>query len=275
MMARVRPTVAIVIPCYEQKRFLAAAIDSAVNQAVAANEIIVVDDGSKEDISELVSAYASVRLIRQENRGLAAARNAGLRAATSDKLIFLDADDRLLSRAVAAGLACFLKHPEAGFVYGAFEEVRAGSRTKAFCRVTDHLDLVRCNWIGMIATVMFDRRKLLDEGGFDESLGMTEDWDAYLRLSRRHPFAAHSKVVAQYVKHDTNMSNSRAALKHWIEVVRAKEWERGLDSEGQRAWHEGVELWRETLDPIQKPRPSLFLRAVRKAARVTGLARRK
>lgn len=267
-----RPTVAIVIPCYEQKPFLATAIASAVRQTVCADSIIVVDDGSTEDLSDVVSTFARVTLIRQENRGLASARNTGLKAAETDKIIFLDADDRLLPGAVAAGLACFRRHLEAGFVYGAFEEIRGTSKSRAFCRVTTHLDLVRCNWIGMIATVMFNRKKLLDEGGFDESLGMTEDWDAYLRLSRRHPFAAHSKAVAQYLKHDGNMSNDLSKLNYWIEAVRAKEWERGLDDAGQRAWYDGIELWRETLDPVPKPRTSLFARIVRKIARASRLA---
>jgi glycosyltransferase involved in cell wall biosynthesis len=273
MPSRPRPSVAIVIPCYEQKRFLRAAIESATDQTAAADEIIVVDDGSSEDLSSVVAAFPSARLIRQENRGLAGARNSGLMAATADKIIFLDSDDRLRPCAIAAGLACFAKSPESGFVYGAFEEVRGKLKSKSFCRVSQHADLVRCNWIGMIATVMFDRRKLAGEGGFDESLGMTEDWDAYLRLSRRFPFAAHPKVVAQYVKHESNMSNAVTDLKYWISVVREKEMARGLDAEGQRAWHEGIEVWRETLDEPAKPPSSLATRAIRKAARLVWLRR--
>jgi len=274
MMRKARPTVAIVIPCYEQKRFLAGAIESAIRQQSRPTEIIVVDDGSTEDVSGVVARYPDVRLIRQENRGLASARNCGLRAAGADKIIFLDADDRLFPRAVAVGLGCFAKNPDAAFVYGAFEEVRGSKAARRFCRVTSHRDLVLHNWIGMIATVMFDREKLLGEGGFDETLGMTEDWDAYLRLSRRFPFAAHNNKVAQYVRHESNMSNSVADLKHWIDVVRDKEWERGLDGEGQRAWHDGEELWRETLEGTSKTPPTLASRAIRKAVRLAGLARK-
>lgn len=265
--------VAIVIPCFEQKAFLANAIRSAVTQRVRAREIIVVDDGSTEDLSGIVSEFPGVVLMRQKNRGLAAARNAGLKAATAEKIIFLDADDVLLPRAVASGLQCFSKTPQAAFVYGGFEEVRGTAITKAFSRVAHHHDLVKCNWIGMIATVMFDRAKLLDEGGFDEALGMVEDWDAYLRLSRRFPFAAHPAVVARYVKHDTNMSGDVAKLEKWIGVVRAREWDRGLDPAGQRAWHEGEALCRETLDPSPRPRKSLAERALRKGARLMGLGR--
>jgi glycosyltransferase involved in cell wall biosynthesis len=263
--------VGIIIPCFEQKHFLPTAIASATAQRARAREVIVVDDGSSQDLSGVVAAFPGVTLIRRQNGGLAAARNTGLEASSAERVIFLDADDFLLPRAVAAGIKCFRSNPHAAFVYGAFEELRGTAATRAFCRVSHHHDLVKCNWIGMIATVMFDRAKLLDEGGFDESLGMVEDWDAYLRLSRRFPFAAHPNVVACYVKHGTNMSGDLAELKKWIDVVRRKEWERGLDAAGQRAWHEGEALCRETLNPVHIPQVSIVERALRKGARLIGL----
>ena len=192
------PTVAIIIPCYEQADFLAAAIASAVNQTEPAERIIVVDDGSTEDLSEVIAGFSGVELIRQENSGPSSARNAGLNAVATDKVVFLDADDLLLPRAVEEGLTCFERHPDAAFVYGAFEEVRGKSTTRAFCKVTRHRDLVKCNWIGMLATVMFDRRKLLQEGSFDAEVSMAEDWDTYLRLSRRHTLSEHPLVVDRY-----------------------------------------------------------------------------
>jgi glycosyltransferase involved in cell wall biosynthesis len=254
-MGKVRtPTVAVVIPCFEQKRFLAGAIASAVRQSVLPSEIIVVDDGSSEDLSTIVAAYGGARLLRQSNRGLAGARNTGLKAATSDKIVFLDADDRLLPEAIQSGLGCFRDHPEAAFVYGHFWVVRGRERSLGGRRVSTHRDLVRCNWVGMIASAMFDRRKLLDEGGFEESLGMCEDWDAYLRLARRYSFAAYDTPVADYVKHGANASNDLPRLRKWIEIVRAREWNRGLDPDGQLAWHEGEQVWREMLDIDPKPR---------------------
>ncbi len=264
MERRPRPTVAIIIPCYQQKHFLAGAIESAVNQTVPAEGIIVVDDGSTEDLSDVISGFSGIELIKQENLGPSSARNAGLNAAASDKIIFLDADDLLLPCAIEEGLNCFDRHPEAAFVYGAFDEVRGKSKTRAFCRVTRHRDLVKCNWIGMLATVMFDRLMLLEEGGFDANVSMAEDWDTYLRLSRRHPFAAHPQVVARYVKHDSNRSKDLAELRKWTEEVRTREWERGLDSAGQRAWREGADLWRELFEPGYRRRPGVGERALRK-----------
>lgn len=259
--------VAVVIPCYRQGHFLAGAIESAIRQSVPPSEIIVVDDGSDDDTSQVARRYSEVTLVRHENRGLAAARNSGLRLASSEKIVFLDADDRLLPDAVLAGLRCFEANPDAGFVYGAFCEVRGEARNRGFSPVGTHRDLIRSNWVCCPAAVMFDRGKLLEVDGFDESLAMCEDWDCYLRLSRSFPFAAHPAVVADYVKHGANASDDLPELKKWIEIVRAKERERGLGADDERAWREGEDLWRRTLDPNRKPMP-LIERAARKAVRL-------
>jgi len=174
---------------------------------------------------------------------LAAARNTGLSAAKSDKVIFLDADDRLLPDAIRLGRECFDRNPDAAFVYGAFDHVEGQVRTPRFTPVASHDDLIRCNWVASIGSAMFDREKVLRAGGFDETLGMCEDWDLFLRLARAHRFATHSGKVAEYVRHSANMSNDIGRLKHWIDVVRDRERARGLDPGQQAAWDEGREVW--------------------------------
>jgi glycosyltransferase involved in cell wall biosynthesis len=259
-------TVAVVIPCFGQAQFLAAAIESTLDQSQPAAEIIVVDDGDEDDLSQIVGRYSGVRLVRQQNRGLAAARNLGLHDAGSEKIIFLDADDRLLPSAIRAGLDCFREHPEAAFIYGPFQEMVSGRTLSRFTRMNDRLDLVQCNWVAMIGAVMFDREKLQSCGGFDESLGMCEDWDAYLRLSRDHCFASHNQTVAVYRKHDTSMSADVRALRSWIEVVRERERTRGLDERELQAWHEGERVWDFYYGP--KGGASVAYRARRKLSRL-------
>jgi glycosyltransferase involved in cell wall biosynthesis len=247
--------VAIVIPCFRQAHFLSAAIASALNQSTPAAEVIVIDDGLDDEVAAVARNYSAVRLIRQPNRGLSAARNAGLRTATCEKVIFLDADDLLLPNAIEAGWRCFRANPDAAFVYGAFIEVRDGRETSGFVPVSSHTEMIQCNWIGCPAAVMFDRAKLVTLGGFDESLGMCEDWDAYLRLSRIHPFASHRETVARYMKHDANMSNDVAQLRRWIDRVRALEMERGLTRKQRIAWRQGKDIWTRALDPNRRPLP--------------------
>jgi glycosyltransferase involved in cell wall biosynthesis len=232
-------TVGVVIPCYEHARFLRGAIESVVGQTIQPDEIIVVDDGSTDHPEQVAREFPQVQLIRQAHRGPGAARNTGLGAAKSDRIVFLDADDRLLPNAIEAGLRCFEKEPEAAFVYGAYRVVQRFRQAERF-HPADRLDLIRCNWIGMIAAVMFDRAKVAGAGGFDEMLTMCEDWDLFLRLSREFPFGVHREVVACYSWHRGNTTKDIATLRKWLKVARAKEWRRGLSEEEEKAWHEGV-----------------------------------
>lgn len=263
--SRITLSVAVLIPCYNHARLLRRALASAEHQTVPALEIIVVDDGSEADLGAIVAKFPRARLLRQTNLGLAAARNKGLDAATAEKVVFLDADDILLPNAIEAGLNCFRENPDAAFIYGAFVDVNANGDTERFNPMRDHQDLIRCNWVAMIAAAMFDRLKVADAGGFDESLRMCEDWDLMLRLSRRHRFAHHARPVARYVKHEANMSNDVATLRGWIEVVRQRERARGLDAAQQQAWAEGRKVW-DSFYPAASP----LARLRRLAQRLTG-----
>jgi len=112
------PIVSVIIPCYNQAHFLSEAIESALAQRNGAMEVVVVDDGSPDNIVEVAGRYPGIVFVRQENRGLAGARNSGFRASKGEYILFLDADDRLMPNAVASHLHCFAAHPQAGFAVG-------------------------------------------------------------------------------------------------------------------------------------------------------------
>src|SRR5215212_207946 len=115
--------VSVVIPCYNQAHFLGEAIESVLAQNHLRFEIVVVDDGSTDDTAEVAACYPGVRCVRQDNRGLSAARNNGLRHSEGEYVVFLDADDRLLPEALETGLKCFEAHPECAYVYGHFRVI--------------------------------------------------------------------------------------------------------------------------------------------------------
>src|SRR5258706_320511 len=96
--------VSVVIVCHNQARYLQEAIDSVIGQTVDGVEIVVVDDGSTDETPSVAQSYSEVRYVYQENCGLASARNTGLRESSGEYIAFLDADDRLLPRAVESGL---------------------------------------------------------------------------------------------------------------------------------------------------------------------------
>jgi glycosyltransferase involved in cell wall biosynthesis len=238
-------TVSVVITTYNHAHFLDDALTSVAAQTRQATEVIVVDDGSTDDPGSVVAGWPGVRLIWQDNRGLSAARNTGLQAAHSSYVLFLDADDLLTPSAIAAGLECFQRHPDAALVYGAHRRIDRDGRPLTKLRYQPisgdpFAALLQANLIGMHATVLYRRDALTETGGFDASLRRCEDYDAYLRLSRAYPVASHPEETALYRWHGTNMSTDPShMLRSVLEVHRRH---RPASSEGdqrRRAWQIG------------------------------------
>jgi glycosyltransferase involved in cell wall biosynthesis len=205
--------VAVVIPCYKQAHLLGDALRSCLAQEPLPAEIIVVDDGSPDDVAAAVAALGDpgIRLVRRPNGGLSAARNTGLVASTSPFLVFLDADDTLRPGALSAGLACHAANPGAAFVWGGFQNMDGNGRPYGpLVARRPHVDplvaLLAGNIVGMHGAVMYRREPLVAAGGFDKALRTVEDWDMYLRLARDHPVAWHDRIVANYRRYDNSMS---------------------------------------------------------------------
>jgi glycosyltransferase involved in cell wall biosynthesis len=190
--------------------------------------MVVVDDGSTDNTSEVARGYEGVRLMRQENKGLPGARNAGLRHSEGEYLVFLDADDRLLPEALEAGLDCFDSYPECAFVAGHCTFIAAdGSFLKK--AKTPHIGsdiyttiLSRRHFI-IPGAVMYRRFVFETVEAFDTSLKSAEDYDLYMRIASRFPVYCHDKVIVEYRRHETNMTrNTGVMLKATIEILRSQ-----------------------------------------------------
>lgn len=117
------PRLSYVIPSYNRARVLPAAVASVLEQLGADDEVVIVDDGSRDEtpavLRQLEARWgARLRVLQQANAGPGAARNAGIAAAKGDWIGFLDSDDLLLPGAVALARAAIRRHPEAGFLCG-------------------------------------------------------------------------------------------------------------------------------------------------------------
>ena len=241
--------VAVIIPTYNHARFLRDAIESVLVQTCQAAEIIVVDDGSTDNPSAVVAQFSAVRLIRQENRGLSAARNAGLWSSKTSHIAFLDADDRLLPHALESGLACMASHPDCAFVYGGHRRVSDDGfplEPDIFIPIDGdpHLGFVRRNPVGPPATALYRRDYLLAVNGFDEALRRCQDHDLYLRLARKYPIASHPTIVAEYRKHGQAMSNDHAEMLKEVLLVFDLDEARGSGDAHRAALLEGRTYYR-------------------------------
>jgi glycosyltransferase involved in cell wall biosynthesis/SAM-dependent methyltransferase len=244
------PSVAVVITTYDHAHFLADAIDSVLAQRHRADEIIVVDDGSTDNVIAVVERYPEVRLLHQTNLGLAAARNTGLRAANSDAIVFLDADDRLLPNALEKGLACLASEPHSGLVYGGYRYTDTNWRPIGGDNYNPvnapYVDFLQGNLIGMHATVMYSRERLQEIGGFEPSLRRCEDYDVYLRMAQAYPITSHPNIIAEYRIHNANMSADPREMLRW--ALKVLDRQRRLAFAypgGAEAWRRGQFSWRE------------------------------
>jgi glycosyltransferase involved in cell wall biosynthesis len=240
-------TVAVVVTTFNDAEFLREALASVVLQAPIPNEIIVVDDGSEVDPAPIVAEFPMATLLRKANGGPSSARNAGLYAASSTFITFLDADDRYRANAIAAGLDCFARSPEAAMVYGGHARIRRDgtqvvSEIYRSISADPYADLLAGNVIGMNAAVLYRRDLLLTLGGFDESLRRCEDYDVYLRLAQRYPVASHPQIVAEYRWHGRN--NSRNTSKMLKAALLVHDRHREQEGDRAKAWREGRRTWK-------------------------------
>ncbi len=209
--------VSVVIPCYNQAHFLGEAIQSVLAQTYPRFEVIVVDDGSSDGTSEVAARYPDVHCVRQDNRGVSAARNSGLARSEGEYVVFLDADDRLLPEALEAGIGCLKAHPGYAFASGRYRFIAGdGSFLKQQReRAVDkdsYVALLRRNYIGVPAAVMFRRTVCASVGGFDPPADMSADTDIYLRIASRFPICSHEEEVAEYRWHGANTSGDPARM---------------------------------------------------------------
>jgi len=205
----------VIIPVFNRTKYLREAVESVLSQRGADFELIIVDDGSSVDVAASLADFRSrLTLLRQENRGLAAARNAGLQAASGGLVTFLDDDDRFRPGRLAAQAAALAAHPQNGFVFSRHAYFSDTMPPKPGTPPEEWLQdenpgrhLFKGNF--MVVGAQTVRRELLEEAGpFDESLAAAEDWDMWLRLSRLTSFLFLDEILVDIRVHPRRMSDS-------------------------------------------------------------------
>lgn len=225
--------VSVIIPTYNRAGFLAQAIDSVLSQTYANFEFIVVDDGSIDETQALLASYGKALVtLRQENRGPAAARNTGIRAARHPLLAFLDSDDQFTRQKLSRQTVAMEAQPELLISHTQETWFRNGhhlNQKKRHAKESGDLfarSLELCV-VGM-STVMA-RRELFDRVGlFDESFPCCEDYELWLRASAHHPFLLVDAPLT--VKHGGREDQVSVQFKTGMDRFRIRALEKLLSS---------------------------------------------
>lgn len=212
--------VSVVIPCYNQGHFLKDAIDSALNSTHKHLEVIVVNDGSTDETEKVALSYGNrIRYIKQENKGLSAARNTGIKNAYGAYIVTLDSDDKIhpsfISKAlgkadiVCAKLQCFGK---------------SNAIWQSPKKYPTYKDLLQRNQL--FSCSIFKKEVWLNIDGYDEQMFVRgkqgcngyEDWDFWIRAAKHgYTFMNLDDVLIYYRKHDSSMFTD--ALKNHKQIM--------------------------------------------------------
>jgi len=204
-----KPTVSVIIPTYNREQLIARSLKSVLSQTYQDFEIIIVDDGSTDNTEEVVSSFNDdrIRYIRhEENKGEAAARNTGIKAARGDYIAYQDSDDEWFPEKLAKQIELLEDaSPEVGVIYTGFWKTENHRRTYIpFSWVSQkngdiHKELLKGNFIG--SPVVLVKKECFSEVGlFDERLRNLVDWEMWLRISKHYHFRYVDEplVVAHY-----------------------------------------------------------------------------
>ena len=214
------PLVSVIIPAYRCAATIGQTLDSLLAQTRPVDEILVVDDGSPEDLTAALAPYADrITLIRKPNGGAASARNLGIDRASGRFVAFLDADDYWEPTKLERQLAVFAAHPEVGLVAGNYFTQAPGTPrvvyptgpASSFDRVLtvpnhEVLDVTARIW----TTTVIVRRDVLGDHRFESSLEPAEDRDLWVRLVRERPVYLLGEPLATAVLVPGSLSRSGA-----------------------------------------------------------------
>ncbi len=205
-------SISVIIPTYNRAHLLPRCLNSVISQDYAPFEIIVVDDGSTDLTRSLVQRdYPGAKLISQKNKGVSAARNAGINAAKCDWLAFLDSDDAWSPGKLRRQVQAIEKSPGTCIVHTDETWVRNGIHINQQHKHRKYGGSIfkKCLPLCVISpsSVMIHRRVFDQIGLFDETLPACEDYDLWLRICARMPVLfIHEPLITKYGGHSDQLS---------------------------------------------------------------------
>jgi len=215
--------ISIIMPTYNGSKYVIETIESVLNQTFQNFELIIIDDGSTDNTVELISNLSpKIRLICQENKGIAQARNTGLESASGEYIAFIDHDDIWHPEKLSLQVAYLENNQQVGVVYSSYIRWKS---TKPYPFEVKHIDsklddelsgwiyhhLLLINRV-LFTTALFRASICNKVGEFSSKLPPSDDWDYAVRASRVCKFAKISMSLALYRVHENQTSRKISSV---------------------------------------------------------------
>lgn len=213
--------ISVIIPCYNQAKYLSFAVKSVLAQTINNWECIIVNDGSKDDSFKIAKQLAEldsrIIVVNQDNTGLSGARNAGINIANGEFILPLDADDAISDNYLEACFNTFIKNSNTVLVYGKAEKF-GNINAEWLLPPYDYKDLLFSNMI--YCTAMYKKQSWVEAGGYDSKMiyGF-EDWEFWLNMLNEFSIVICNKDITFYYRIKEQSMYDSMSNKH-IELMR-------------------------------------------------------
>lgn len=221
------PRVSVIMPAFNGQLYIDEAIRSVLSQTYKNWELVLVNDGSTDGTESVIKKYLSeprIVYIKQENKGMAAARNAGIRAAGGQLIAFLDQDDFWLEDKLQLQVKYLAAHPGVFMLHGACNILKAGKIStplkyhplfsgalKGFVYNKLIVEDFVC-----VPTIIVRKEVFSEIGLFDESMIGVDDWDLCIRISKKYEIGYINKILAVYRHNELGFSKD---IERWRSIL--------------------------------------------------------
>lgn len=217
------PLIDVILPTFNRSHVLERAIDSVLAQSNQSFQLYVIDDGSTDETAAMLLKYLDhpqVHCLRQENKGVSAARNMGIKHSQSEWIAFLDSDDEWLPQKLEIQLAFIALNPQYRFVHSNEIWIRNGVRVNAQKKFDkSHHDIFKHSLETCLispSTVLMKRELCLEHGCFDERFLVCEDYDLWLKiLAKEEVGFIFQDLIKKHGGHADQLSTRFKWMEHW------------------------------------------------------------
>lgn len=227
------PLVSVVIPCYNHENFVQDCIQSVIDQTYENIELIIIDDGSKDNsvqkIHEMtqkcVDRFTRFEFRHRENKGVSATLNEALKWCSGEYLSPIASDDQMLDIKIEIQVRFLERNPNYIAVFGGINQINDNNQVVRVLTLEKRSytfdDIARVDYFLQAPTQFFRTKDIIDVGGYNEVFKI-EDWYSYLKLTMNGGLIyLMNEVVCNYRRHSNNSSKNMSLMLEKIEIIKS------------------------------------------------------